>query len=56
MYKRQLEKGIYVTGFCYPVVPQGKARVRTQVSAAHTTEDLDRAIAAFTEVKKEMGL
>ena len=53
---RLLEKGIYVTGFFYPVVPQGKARVRTQVSAAHTTEDLDRAIAAFTEVKKEMGL
>ena len=53
---RLLDKGIYVTGFFYPVVPQGKARVRTQVSAAHTTEDLDRAIAAFTEVKKEMGL
>ncbi len=53
---RLLEKGIYVTGFFYPVVPQGKARVRTQVSAAHTKEDLDRAIAAFGEVKEEMGL
>ncbi len=53
---RLLEKGIYVTGFFYPVVPQGKARVRTQVSAAHTKEDLDRAIAAFGEVKGEMGL
>ena len=53
---RLLEKGVYVTGFFYPVVPQGKARVRTQVSAAHTKEDLDRAIAAFSEVKKEMGL
>ena len=53
---RLLEKGVYVTGFFYPVVPQGKARVRTQVSAAHTKEDLDRAIAAFSEVKREMGL
>ena len=53
---RLLEKGIYVTGFFYPVVPQGKARVRTQVSAAHTKEDLDRAITAFAEVKREMGI
>lgn len=53
---RLLEKGIYVTGFFYPVVPQGKARIRTQVSAAHTRDDLDRAIAAFAAVKKDMGL
>ena len=53
---RMLEKGVYVVGFCYPVVPQGKARVRTQISAAHTKEDLDFAIQCFAEVKKEMGL
>lgn len=53
---RLLDKGIYVTGFFFPVVPKGKARIRTQVSAAHTKEDLDRAIAAFAAVKKEMGL
>jgi glycine C-acetyltransferase len=53
---RMLEKGIYVIGFFYPVVPQGTARIRTQVSAAHSREDLDRAIHAFAEVKKELGL
>ena len=53
---RMLEKGVYVVGFCYPVVPQGKARVRTQISAAHTKEDLDFAIQCFAEAKKEMGL
>ena len=53
---RMLEKGVYVVGFCYPVVPQGKARVRTQISAAHTKEDLDFAIQCFSEVKKEMGI
>ncbi len=46
-----LEKGIYVIGFSYPVVPQGKARIRTQITAAHSREDLDRAITAFKEVK-----
>lgn len=46
-----LEKGIYLIGFSYPVVPQGKARIRTQISAAHSREDLDRAITAFKEVK-----
>jgi glycine C-acetyltransferase len=49
---RMLEKGIYVTGFSYPVVPQGAARIRTQVSAAHTREDLALAIRAFSEVFK----
>ncbi|MEY3774133.1 MAG: hypothetical protein RLZZ129_913 [Verrucomicrobiota bacterium] len=53
---RMLEKGIYVIGFFYPVVPQGMARIRTQVSAAHSRADLDRAIQAFAEVKAELGL
>jgi glycine C-acetyltransferase len=51
-----LEEGIYVTGFFYPVVPQGQARIRTQMSAAHTREHLDRAIAAFTKVGKKLGI
>jgi glycine C-acetyltransferase len=51
-----LEKGVYVIGFFYPVVPQGAARIRTQVSAAHSREDLQFAIRAFTEVKSELGL
>lgn len=53
---RMLEKGVYVVGFCYPVVPMGKARIRTQVSAAHSREDLDFAISCFREVRTEMGL
>ncbi|HVU34753.1 MAG TPA: glycine C-acetyltransferase [Opitutaceae bacterium] len=53
---RMLEKGVYVVGFFYPVVPQGTARIRTQVSAAHSRSDLDTAIRAFTEVKSELGL
>src|SRR5258708_5328310 len=53
---RMLEKGVYVVGFFFPVVPRGKARIRTQVSAAHTTEDLDFALAKFAEVKKEFGV
>jgi glycine C-acetyltransferase len=53
---RLLEKGVYVTGFSFPVVPRGKARIRTQVSARHTKEDLDAAIDAFSEVKIEMGI
>ena len=53
---RMLDKGVYVTGFSYPVVPMGKARVRTQISAGHTKEDLDFAVKCFGEVKKEMGL
>lgn len=51
-----LEKGVYVIGFSYPVVPQGKARIRTQISAAHTREDLEFGIAKFGEVKNEMGI
>ena len=53
---RMLEKGVYVVGFSYPVVPQGKARIRTQVSAGHTKEDLDFAVQCFKEVKAEMGI
>ena len=53
---KMLEKGVYVIGFFYPVVPQGTARIRTQVSAAHSREDLDFAIKAFAEVKQELGL
>ncbi len=53
---RMLEKGVYVVGFFYPVVPEGTARIRTQVSAAHTREDLDFAIRAFAEVKAELGV
>ncbi len=49
-----LEEGIYVTGFFYPVVPQGQARIRTQMSAAHTREHLDHAIAAFTRVGRQL--
>jgi glycine C-acetyltransferase len=55
MAQRMLELGIYVVGFSYPVVPQGKARIRTQISAVHTTADLDRAIAAFTQVRTELA-
>jgi glycine C-acetyltransferase len=48
---RLLQKGIYVTAFSYPVVPQGKARIRTQMSAAHSRQDIERAIAAFADVR-----
>ena len=50
------EEGIYVTGFYYPVVPQGQARIRVQLSAAHTTEQLDRGIEAFIKVGKQLGV
>ncbi len=51
-----LERGVYVIGFSYPVVPQGKARIRTQISAAHKQEDLEMAVKAFVEVKNQLGL
>lgn len=54
--RRMLDKGVYVVGFCYPVVPKGRDRVRTQISAGHTKEDLDFAVKCFTEVKAEMGI
>ena len=53
---RLLEEGIYVIGFSYPVVPMGKARIRTQISAAHTTEQIDAAVAAFGRVGRELGV
>jgi glycine C-acetyltransferase len=53
---KMLQEGIYVIGFYYPVVPQGKARIRVQISAAHEMEHLDKAIAAFTKVGKELGV
>jgi glycine C-acetyltransferase len=56
MAEKLLEKGIYAIGFSYPVVPQGKARVRVQVSAAHSREDLQFAIEAFTSVRDELGM
>lgn len=54
MSRRMLEKGVYVVGFFYPVVPQGQARIRTQVSAAHTREDLAFAVKCFSEVRNEL--
>ena len=56
MADKLLEKGIYVIGFSYPVVPQGKARIRTQMSAAHSIEQIDKAVDAFIEIGKEMGV
>lgn len=53
---RLLDEGVYVTGFFFPVVPQGKARIRTQMSAAHTREDLDFAVAAFEKVGRQLGV
>ena len=54
--RRMLDKGVYVVAFCYPVVPKGKDRIRTQISAGHSKADIDHAVKAFGEVKKEMGL
>lgn len=51
-----MDEGIYVTAFSYPVVPKGKARIRTQMSAAHTSDQIDRAVAAFTKVGRAVGL
>jgi glycine C-acetyltransferase len=51
-----LKRGVYVIGFCYPVVPHGKARIRTQISAAHTEADLTFAMDQFAAVKKELGI
>ncbi|MEC5158152.1 glycine C-acetyltransferase [Chryseobacterium sp. MP_3.2] len=56
MAEQLMDEGIYVIGFFFPVVPKGKARIRVQLSAAHTQEHLDKAIAAFTKVGKEMGI
>ena len=51
---RMMDKGVYVVAFSYPVVPKGKARIRTQVSAAHTKEDIDFIVTCFQEVRAEM--
>jgi glycine C-acetyltransferase len=56
MADRLLEEGIYVIGFAYPVVPRGKARIRVQLSAAHSREDLQRAVEAFVRVGRELGV
>ena len=56
MATRMMAEGVYVIGFFFPVVPKGTARIRTQMSAAHTPEMIDRAIAAFTKVGKDMGI
>ena len=56
MADKLLEKGIYVIGFYYPVVPKEQARIRVQLSAVHEREHLDKAIQAFTEVGKELGV
>jgi len=53
---RMLQEGIYVVGFSYPVVPRGQARIRVQISAAHTREHLDRAVEAFVKVGRELGV
>ena len=53
---RMLEKGVYVVSFCYPVVPKGRDRIRTQISAGHTREDIDFAVECFRQVKAEMGI
>ncbi len=54
--RRMLDQGIYVVAFSFPVVPQGRARIRTQISAAHSREDLEFAIDAFSRVKRDMGI
>ena len=56
MSERLLEKGIYAIAFSYPVVPKGQARIRAQLSAVHSRDDLEFALSAFTEVKKELGI
>lgn len=56
MSEKMLGEGVFVTGFGYPVVPQGHARIRCQLSAAHTRDDLDRAVSAFKKVGRELGL
>ena len=56
MAEKLLERGVYVIGFSYPVVPKGAARIRTQISTAHTKEDLDFAIREIAEVKRELAL
>ena len=56
MADAMLKEGIYVIGFSYPVVPKGQARIRVQISAAHSDADIDRALAAFAKVGKAMAV
>jgi len=56
MAAKLLDRGIYVIGFSFPVVPQGQARIRTQMSAAHSSDDIASAIEAFGEVGRELGV
>ncbi|RVA46694.1 aminotransferase class I/II-fold pyridoxal phosphate-dependent enzyme, partial [Mesorhizobium sp. M7A.F.Ca.US.001.01.1.1] len=56
MAARMLKRGIYVIGFSFPVVPKGQARIRTQMSAAHSSADIDRAVEAFAAVGRELGV
>ncbi len=56
MAAEMMNRNIYVTGFSYPVVPKGKARIRVQLSAAHSAEQIDHAIAAFSEVARSKGV
>ncbi len=56
MADKMLDKGVYVVGFSYPVVPKGEARIRAQVSAAHTEDDLSFAMEKFSEAKAELGI
>ena len=56
MARRMLDEGVYVIGFSYPVVPQGKARIRVQLSAGHSELHVDRAIAAFTKVGRQLDV
>lgn len=56
MADRLLDEGVYVVGFSFPVVPQGQARIRTQMSAAHTEDDIETAVGAFAQVGRAMGV
>ena len=56
MARQMMDEGIYVVSFSYPVVPQGRARIRTQMSAAHEKHHLDKAIAAFAKVGRKLGV
>jgi glycine C-acetyltransferase len=56
MARRMLDEGVYVIGFCFPVVPKGKARIRVQISAAHEIPQLEFAVAAFAKVGKALGV
>ncbi len=56
MAERLLDEGIYVVGFSFPVVPKGRARIRTQISAAHSADQIDRALAAFAKIGRALGV